>query len=116
LKPQLYKLNPPSLVSKFLVFPQSAQADFVFVAANSIRPILDIQPKPEKQNHLGSQLLAGLVVRGKPKKSSPGQMAFPWAQWEIPDSDVQQVAEKFVFANCYNPQVAGVMMQQCPQE
>jgi len=27
-------------------------------------------------------------------------MAFPWAQWETPDSEVQQVAEKFVFANC----------------
>jgi putative transposase len=40
-------------------------------------------------------------------------MAFPWAQWETPDSQVQHVAEKFVFANCYNQQAAGVMMMQC---
>jgi putative transposase len=70
------------------------------------------QPKPEKRNHWGSQLLAGLKInKGKPKKTSPGQMAFAWAQWETPDSQVQQVAEKFVFANCYNPQVAGVMLE-----
>jgi putative transposase len=68
------------------------------------------QPKPESKNHWGSRLLAGLVVRGKPKKSSPGQMALPWAQWEAPDSEVQAVAEKFVFANCYNQQAAGVML------
>jgi putative transposase len=55
-------------------------------------------------------LLAGLKInKGKPKKSSLGQMALPWAQWETPDSQVQQVAEKFVFANCYNQQAAGVM-------
>jgi hypothetical protein len=36
-------------------------------------------------------------------------MAFPWTQWETPDSEVQQVAEKFVFANCYNQQA----VQQC---
>jgi putative transposase len=41
-------------------------------------------------------------------------MALPWAQWEAPDSEVQAVAEKFVFANCYNQQAAGVMLgQQC---
>ena len=55
------------------------------------------QPKPEKRNHWASQLLAGLKInKGKPKKTSPGQMAFPWAQWETPGSQVQQVAEKFV--------------------
>jgi putative transposase len=71
------------------------------------------QPKPEKRNHWGSQLLAGLKInKGKPKKSSPGQMAFPWAQWEVPDSEIQEVAEKFVFANCYNPQAAEVMLWQ----
>jgi putative transposase len=39
-------------------------------------------------------------------------MALPWAQWEAPDSEVQAVAEKFVFANCYNQQAAGVMLGQ----
>ncbi len=72
------------------------------------------QPKSEKRNYWGSRLLGGLKInKGKPKKSSPGQMAFPWAQWETPDSQVQQVAEKFVFANCYNQQAAGVMLSQC---
>ncbi|NEQ26285.1 MAG: hypothetical protein F6K28_46055 [Microcoleus sp. SIO2G3] len=71
------------------------------------------QPKPDKRNHWGSQLLAGFQInKGKPKKTSPEQMALPWAQWETPDSQVQQVAEKFVFANCYNQQAAGVIMQQ----
>ncbi len=72
------------------------------------------QPKPDKRNHWGSQLLAGLKInKGKPKKTSPGQMAFPWAQWETPAREVQQVAEKFVFANCDNPQAVGVMLVCC---
>jgi putative transposase len=54
------------------------------------------------------------MVKGKPKKSSPGQMAFPWAQWEAPDSEVHEVAQKLVFANCYNPQAAGIALAQCP--
>jgi putative transposase len=41
-------------------------------------------------------------------------MALPWVLWEAPDSEVQAVAEKLVFANCYNQQAAGVMLsQQC---
>jgi putative transposase len=51
-------------------------------------------------------LLAGLKVKGKSKKSSPGQMGFPWAEWEMQAEAVHEVAEKFVVANCYNPQVA----------
>jgi putative transposase len=53
------------------------------------------------------------INKKKPKKTSPGQMAFPWAQWETPDLEIQEVAEKFVFANCYNQQAAGVMLSQC---
>jgi putative transposase len=33
-------------------------------------------------------------------KSSPGQMKLPWDNWEIIDSDISKVAEKFVKANC----------------
>lgn len=33
----------PSQVPKFLIFPQSAQADFVLVAANSIRLVSSIR-------------------------------------------------------------------------
>jgi hypothetical protein len=40
-------------------------------------------------------------------------MAFPWAQWETSDSEVQQVAEKFVFAQIVNQQAAGVMLSPC---
>ena len=65
------------------------------------------QPKPEKKSHWGSRLLAGLKVKGKPKKSSPGQMCLPWAHWEV-NPDVRAVAEKFVLANCFNPQFASI--------
>jgi hypothetical protein len=37
LKPQLQKQNPPARVSEPLIFHQSATADFVYIAANSIR-------------------------------------------------------------------------------
>lgn len=68
------------------------------------------QPKPEKRNHWGSRLLAGLSVKGKPKKSSPGQMLLPWAQWEAPEGEVHEVADKFVLANCFNPQIASLAL------
>ena len=41
LKPQLHKRNLPAQVSKILIFRQSAQADLVFIAANSIRRSLN---------------------------------------------------------------------------
>ncbi len=37
LKPQLQKQNPPARVAQPLIFHQSATADFVYIAANSIR-------------------------------------------------------------------------------
>jgi len=71
------------------------------------------QQKPEKRNHWGSRLLAGLSVKGKPKKSSPGQMLLPWAQWEAPEGEVHEVADKFVLANCFNPQIASLALGRC---
>jgi putative transposase len=59
------------------------------------------QPKPEKRNYWGSRLLVGMVMKGKPKKSSPGQMRLPWAEWEVSETEVHAVAQKFTQANCY---------------
>ena len=63
------------------------------------------KPKPEKCYHWGSKLLPN-VVKGKGKKMSPGQMRLPWAEWEVEDSAVHEVAEKFVLANGYDPKIA----------
>ena len=64
------------------------------------------KPKPEKRYHWGSKLLAGMKLKGKPnkKKTSPGQMNLPWNNWEATDPEIQEVADKFVMANCYDPQ------------
>lgn len=63
------------------------------------------KPKPEKRYHWGSKLLPKVVKRNK-NKSSPGQMKLPWDDWEVIDSEVIKVAEKFVMANCYDPKIA----------
>jgi putative transposase len=66
------------------------------------------QSKPEKRYHWGSKLLPKLKTekgKGK-KKSSPGQMKLPWDNWQVEDSEVREVAEKFVMANCYDPKIA----------
>ncbi|GAB4230699.1 MAG: hypothetical protein Kow00121_59410 [Elainellaceae cyanobacterium] len=60
------------------------------------------KPKPEKRNHWGSRLLAGVKKKGKPQKTSPGQMNL-WEHWEVP-SEIHKVAKTFIEANCYNPQ------------
>ncbi|MEH1826564.1 MAG: transposase [Nostoc sp.] len=60
------------------------------------------QSKPEKRNHWGSKLLAGIVVKQKTKKTSPGQMRLPWAEWEV-NPEVNSVATQFILANCYQP-------------
>lgn len=33
-------------------------------------------------------------------------MRLPWDDWEVVDSEVSKVGEKFVIANCYDPKVA----------
>lgn len=33
-------------------------------------------------------------------------MKLPWDDWEVADSEVIKVAEKFVMANCYDPKIA----------
>ncbi|MEH2156155.1 hypothetical protein [Nostoc sp.] len=61
------------------------------------------QAKPESRSHWGSKLLAGMKGKKKGKKSSPGQMRLPWDEWEANNGEIEKVAEKFIFANCYNP-------------
>ncbi|ELS03668.1 transposase [Xenococcus sp. PCC 7305] len=66
------------------------------------------KPKPKSENryHWGSKLLPKVLkARGK-KKRSPGQLSLPWNDWEKNSSEIREVAEKFVIANCYNPQIA----------
>jgi putative transposase len=68
--------------------------------------------KPETRNHWGNKLLAGMKVKSKGKnKSSPGQQRLPWDNWEAKNEEIEQVAEKFIFANCYNPQFVGSVLQ-----
>ncbi len=65
------------------------------------------QPKQEKSYHWGSKLLPKVIKeKGKKKKTSPGQMRLPWAEWQPLTTEVQEVAQKFVVANCYDPKVA----------
>ena len=62
------------------------------------------KPKQEKRNRWGSRLLGGLKIKGKPKKSSPGQMTLPWRKQRVTDStEVDEVAKKIIEANCYHP-------------
>ncbi len=62
------------------------------------------KPKSEKRYHWGNKLLPK-VIKTK-KKTTPGQMKLPWDTWEADNPEITAVAEKFVMANCYNPQVA----------
>ncbi len=64
-------------------------------------------PKSERRSHWGSKLLAKLKTKGKPKKVSPGQKSL-WEEWEAPMAEIEEVAEKFVRANAYNPEIASL--------
>ncbi|WP_223278498.1 hypothetical protein, partial [Nostoc sp. 'Peltigera membranacea cyanobiont' 232] len=66
--------------------------------------------KTEKRYFWGNQFLPK-VIKGKGKKASPGQMQLPWDTWEASNPEIVDVAEKFIFANCYNPQVAGMIFR-----
>lgn len=65
------------------------------------------QPKPDRKSHWGSQKLAGLKLRLKAKKKSPGQKSL-WDDWNIPAEEIDTVAKKFVLANCLNPDIAAM--------
>ena len=46
--------------------------------------------------------------KGKAKKTSPGQinlkLGVPWNRWEVPEGEIREVTEKFVRANCFDPE------------
>lgn len=64
------------------------------------------KPKPEKRNHWGSKLLAQIKARSRLKqKTAPGQKSL-WDDWNAPEIEIRKVAEKFVLANCFNPDIA----------
>jgi hypothetical protein len=35
-----------------------------------------------------------------------------WEEWEANSPEIIEVADQFIFANCYNPQVAGSILQK----
>ena len=61
------------------------------------------QPKPEKKNYWGSRLLDKIKKKGKPQKTSPGQMNL-WDKWEL-SSEIHEVAKEFIAANTYIPRL-----------
>ncbi|WGV24469.1 hypothetical protein [Halotia branconii] len=71
------------------------------------------QAKPEKRNLWGSRFLPSMKKDAKSKKS-PGQMSLPWDKQRVTeDTEVHEVAEKFILANCYNPAVPGIEILKC---
>ncbi|MEH1928521.1 MAG: transposase [Nostoc sp.] len=69
------------------------------------------QAKKETRNYWGNKLLLGLKAKAKVKKSSPGQMRLPWDEWEASNQEIEKVASKFIFANCYDIQKASIVLQ-----
>ena len=67
--------------------------------------------KPERRNHWGSQRLAGLKQKMKVKKVSPGQKSL-WKEWQLPFDEMVATAKKFVLANCFNPDIAGMQFPE----
>ncbi len=64
------------------------------------------KPKSERKYHWGKKLLPKVLKIRDKKKRSPGQTKLPWAVDETYKAEIREVAEKFVVANAYNPQVA----------
>jgi putative transposase len=55
-----------------------------------------------------------MMIKGKQKKSSPGQMSLPWDKQKVSElTEVHEVAEKFIQANCYMPSVPGIGSLKC---
>ncbi len=56
--------------------------------------------------HWGKKLLPKVLKIKDKKKRSPGQTKLPWGEDIASNPEIREVAEKFVVANAYNPQVA----------
>lgn len=62
--------------------------------------------KPQKKYYWGSQLLARITLRRRPKKKqSPGQKSL-WQEWDLPLANIQAVTDNFLQANALNPEIA----------
>jgi len=47
-------------------------------------------------------------------KKFPGQMSLPWDKQRVTEStEVREVSEKFIRANCYQPPVSGIRWAEC---
>ncbi len=73
------------------------------------------KPKTERRNHWGSKLLEQIKARSRVKKKTPGQKSL-WENWETPAAEIRKVAKKFVLANCYDPQIAGLKFDSLPPD
>lgn len=60
---------------------------------------------PFKLEVEGNQKLAKLRQTMKVKKASPGQKSL-WENWNLPIDEVEEIAKKFVLANCFKPENA----------
>lgn len=70
--------------------------------ASFVRTI-DRRRSQRKGYYWGSCLLAGVMLKGKPKKS-PGYWSLPWDNYQVSERiQVHEVAEKFIWANFFNP-------------
>ncbi len=38
-------------------------------------------------------------------------MRLPWDEWEASNQEIEKVASKFIFANCYDIQKASIVLQ-----
>ena len=62
--------------------------------------------KSERRYHWGSKLLPK-VLKNK-QKTNPNQLKLnlpSWQNWKANNPEITAVAEKFVIANCYKPEI-----------
>ncbi|MBD2773778.1 hypothetical protein [Iningainema tapete] len=43
-------------------------------------------------------------------------MRLLWDEWEAANQEIEEVASKFIFANCYNSQFACIVLQAHPED
>lgn len=67
------------------------------------------QSKPPSKNHWGTKILANIksTMKAKKAKASPGQTSF-WNDWQEDSEEINQIAKKFVLANCFDPKFASL--------
>ncbi len=66
------------------------------------------KPKSEKKRQWGKKRLAGIHLKPKKTKTSPGQQRLPWDTWQLPANEIHEVAKQFVLANALHPEIAGM--------